>query len=250
MYLSFSGGKDSTASAIILHEMGIHTTVIYSHFYFDKSRNIPAILPEHDNFIHNVIFPKLKEWGCEIIEVEPDTDYITEFMKIKKRGKHIGDVIGFPLPVRSSCWVNSKMKVKAIKQAEEITENDITYIGIAYDETERYNRLCIGNKKSILFETKTTEKMAMELCNKYNLLSPIYKNQQRDGCWFCNQMSIASSAYIKNNYPDLVEELIKLEKFCKYSFARNSQSVTDFYSREYKKRELYGQLTIEGYTNV
>lgn len=240
-YLSFSGGKDSTASAIIAHEKGLNVTIIYAHFYFDKARNITAVLPEHEDFIQNVIFPKFKEWGFEIIQVEPVIDYVTQYHKTITRGKNKGYEYGFPMPFKSSCWVNSRLKMKAINKCHKIIGENPEIIGIAYDEIERYERICTGNKQSILFDNKITEHEALEICKKYGLLSPIYDNMQRDGCWFCNQMNIASSMYIKEHYPELIEELKILEKNCnckpdKNYFAKNYQTVEQFFNRKYKRK--------------
>lgn len=46
-YLSWSGGKDSSASIIIAHEKGIHLDgIIFSEVMFDRSRNISGENPK------------------------------------------------------------------------------------------------------------------------------------------------------------------------------------------------------------
>lgn len=49
--------------------------------------------------------------------------------------------------------------------------------------------------------------MAMDLCRKYNLVSPIYETGTRGGCWFCPNASIASFARLREAYPELWQEL-------------------------------------------
>ena len=246
-FLSYSGGKDSTASAILAHELGLHLTIVYSHFYFDKSRNIPATLPEHEQFIQNVAFPKFKEWGFDIIQVEPDIDYVSYFFRKIQRGVNSGCDYGFPIPIKSSCWANSCLKVKALNKCKSIIGDNPQIIGIAFDEKERYTHICTGNKISLLYMQGITENDAKHICSDYGLLSPIYEHFARDGCWFCNQMSIGSSMYINEHYPELVSELISLEQKqnskpnCQY-FARGHMTVTEFFNRKYKEKSCYNYL--------
>ncbi len=226
-----SGGKDSVATALLMLKYGYKFRLHYSFFYFDKSRNIPATLPEHHFFVVEKIIPYFENKGIRTIIHCPESDYITNFYKVKTRGKHIGDILGFPLPREHCCWCNSKLKFKNIDFVN-------TVMGIAYDEKERVNRLIDNiNKFSLLNELEITEKECFDICKSENLLSPIYEHGQRDGCWFCNQQNISSSQYIKNNYPELIEELMRIEKDCKYAFARNYQSVSDFFNREYKRKK-------------
>lgn len=55
------------------------------------------------------------------------------------------------------------------------------YIGIAYDEPKRYERLDKEKCIAPLYDLKITEKEAMEICRKNDLLSPIYKTSFRGG---------------------------------------------------------------------
>ena len=57
-YLSWSGGKDSTASIIICYENGIHLDgIIMSEVMFDHSRNISGENPKHIEWVYNVAIP-------------------------------------------------------------------------------------------------------------------------------------------------------------------------------------------------
>ena len=52
-YLSWSGGKDSSASIILCHEQGIPLDgVIFSEVMFDLSRNISGENPEHIKWVY------------------------------------------------------------------------------------------------------------------------------------------------------------------------------------------------------
>lgn len=164
---------------------------------------------------------------------------MTYFFKKYSRGNHAGCDYGFPFVVRSKCWVNQQLKVKAINKCNELIAGNPHIIGIAYDEPERYKRICVGNKISLLYEQGITEETAKEICNSHGLLSPLYVHASRDGCWFCNQMNIRQSMYIKAHYPELVNELLILEQKRNVLpnsnyFARGNQTVSDFYNRKYK----------------
>ena len=55
--------------------------------------------------------------------------------------------------------------------------------------------------RSLLYEYGITELCASWLCRFYNLLSPMYEYQFRDGCWFCPNASIKEFARLKKDYP-------------------------------------------------
>lgn len=57
-YLSWSGGKDSSASIILCHEQGIPLDgVIFSEVMFDLSRNISGENPEHIKWVYETAIP-------------------------------------------------------------------------------------------------------------------------------------------------------------------------------------------------
>lgn len=53
------------------------------------------------------------------------------------------------------------------------------YVGIAYDEPIRYERLDKEKNIALLYDLKITEKEAMEICRENDLLSPIYEDSFR-----------------------------------------------------------------------
>ena len=69
--------------------------------------------------------------------------------------------------------------------------------------------------RSLLVEQELTEQDAFRICEKYGLLSPMYKSNDeiyRGGCWFCPKQCNADLYSIWKNYPKLWEELENLEK--------------------------------------
>lgn len=204
---SFGGGKDSTATVILAHEHGIKGKVVMAVLWFDKERNIPAIDVEHWNFIVNTIVPKFQEWGFEVEFVHAKNDYMAEFNAIINRSKipeRNGKKRGFL--IAGLCRMTDN-KTSAIKKIQKKYTNCVSIQGIAIDEPERLHRMHIRGGYSLLEEYGYTEQMALDLCKKYGLLSPIYESKSRDGCWFCPNQRISEWANLRENHPELWREL-------------------------------------------
>lgn len=209
---SWSGGKDSTASIILAHEHNEPLDlIIFSEVMFDK--NVSGELPEHIEFIKNKAIPKFKEWGYETKILHAKLNYMDIFMREPTRGKHFrtGKKTGFPMS--GKCQINKSVKVLPIKKfLSNIREDFTQYIGIAIDEPVRMERIVnSGNKVSLLEKYGYTEKMAFDLCEKYNLLSPIYQFTNRGGCWFCPNMRREQLKHLRKNHRDLWNKLLELE---------------------------------------
>lgn len=180
---SWSGGKDSTASIILAHEHNEPLDlIIFSEVMFDE--NISAELPEHIDFIKNKAIPVFNSWGYEVKILHSDKTYMDCFHHRTVRGKRKGFKKGFVMTGR--CDVQRDCKLKAIKQFWKSVNGDFTqYIGIATDEPVRMERVVrAGNQVSLLEKYGYTEQRALDLCKKYDLLSPIYEFAPRGGVGF------------------------------------------------------------------
>lgn len=197
-FASCSFGKDSLAQIILaylFHEP--MDSIIYCEVMFDNQNNISGENPEHRNFIYNLAIPYIeKEFGYKVVVVRSEKDLITEFNTQIKKGKNKGKIRAFPLGWK--CYMNRDCKVSPIrKYCKYLNEPVTNYVGIAIDEPERLARM--HNKKnqiSLLEKYKYTEKMAYELCEQYGLLSPIYNNSKRNGCWFCPNQRKSELIYL------------------------------------------------------
>lgn len=75
---SWSGGKDSTASIILVHEHNEPLDlIIFSEVMFDK--NISGELPEHIGFIKSKAIPLFNSWGYEVKILHADLTYMDIF---------------------------------------------------------------------------------------------------------------------------------------------------------------------------
>ena len=131
---------------------------------------------------------------------------------------------------------------------EDVTE----YIGIAADEPKRLLRL---NEReiSLLAKYGYTEAMAKELCEKYNLLSPIYRTSKRNGCWFCPSRRIKDFAMLRKRHPELWGELERLShtpNLCSYGFkwgmtVQEVEKEMDKYDKKQQNIEIFNNLQLK-----
>lgn len=207
---SCSFGKDSLATILLaLEHKEPLDLVLFSEVMFDSSRGISGEIPEHIEWVYNTAIPILQKMGLKVQVVKEEADYLTYFYKVRKKGKYIGKIYGFPMV--GKCEINKRLKIRPIQQflKKYKGKNVVQYIGIAADEKRRLSRLD-SNHISLLEKYGYTEEMAKEKVQEYNLLSPMYSYKKRSGCWFCPNCKREEQAYFKKNHSDLWAELVKL----------------------------------------
>ena len=205
--VSWSGGKDSTATIILAKEKGIPINhILFSEVMFDA--NISCELPEHMKFVKEVAIPLFEGWGYRTKILRYKKSYMDYFNQIRKRGKHIGKKVGFPMA--DKCNVRN-CKVEPIRNFLKEHKNAVQFVGICADEPARLNRLS-GGKKSLLAEYGYTGEMAKKKCQEYGLLSPYYRHSRRGGCWCCPNAGKEQMEYIRNEHGMLWNRLIALEQ--------------------------------------
>ena len=193
--ISWSGGKDSTATVILAHQMGLPVDeVIYCEVMYDKIRGISGELPEHAEFIKKVAMPRFEQWGYKVTTVRADKDFLDIFFARKKKGSHPGSMYGYLISGR--CMGVNSLKRRPMDAYKKTLGEYVEYVGIAVDEQVRLRRLK-SHQRSLLAECGLTEKDAYRLCAQEGLLSPIYNFDPRGGCWFC-----PNSDYQLFDYPD------------------------------------------------
>jgi 3'-phosphoadenosine 5'-phosphosulfate sulfotransferase (PAPS reductase)/FAD synthetase len=206
---SCSFGKDSLAMLIKIKELGMPLDeVIYCEIMFDEE--ISGETPEMYEFIKKAEKVLKEKFNIEVKHLR-GVSFKEQFYRVKKRGKHIGDNYGFPYVV--GAWCNSRLKIEPIRSyLKGIQDDVIQYVGIAYDEPQRYERLNHSTHIAPLYDLKITENEALEICKKYDLVSPIYQSSFRGGCWFCVKQSINQLRNLFNYHNELWRKLIELEK--------------------------------------
>ena len=167
-----------------------------------------------------------KRYGLSVTHISAEKTFVDCFYTQKVSGNHIGDIYGFPYTV--GAWCNSRLKTTVIrKYLGGISDRITQFVGLAYDEPERYMSLKGRNtrkiqSRSVLYEQKITEMQAYELCKQNDLLSPHYSiGGFRGGCWFCVKQSYADLYNLRLLYPKLYYKLLDLEKDSFNSFKSN-----------------------------
>lgn len=205
---SCSFGKDSLAMIIKLMELKKPIDeVIYCDIRFDD--NISGETPPMYEFIKKAEKILFDRYGLKVTHLKGIT-FKEQFYKIKQKGKHTGNNYGFPYVV--GAWCNARLKMQPIKKYFSNNKDVIQYVGIAYDEPKRYERLDHTKIIAPLYDLKITEKEAMEICRQNDLLSPIYETSFRGGCWFCPKQSLKQLEWLWREYPELWQELKEMQK--------------------------------------
>ena len=250
---SLSFGKDSMATLILAAEMGIPIDrVMYCDIRFDN--NISGEHPIMAAWIPTAE-KRLKDlFGITVDHAYSGVTFCQQFFKEKEKGNHVGDIYGYPYVI--DAWCNSTLKVRAINRyLSQFQEGTTQFIGIAYDEPIRWARMEKKQTKkriyrSLLVEQKLTEQDAMNICRKYDLLSPMYEVDgiYRGGCWFCPKQCLADLHSLWKNYPKLWRELEVIEPFSYNTFkprttlAELAKRFEQGYVPERKKRSNVVQL--------
>ena len=205
-----SGGKDSVASLILAKEHGEPLDgVVFCEVMFDK--NISGEHPLHIGFVMDKLKPFTeKEIGVPFIVLRSDRTYKRFFEHIITKGAGGGKIAGYPLA--GMCAINRDCKMRAVRAFKKAHSIETAYVGIALDEPERLARLDGTNQISLLAKYGITEANAKELCIEYDLLSPVYEINKRNGCWFCPNCGKKEWIWLIKNKPELFDLLVELER--------------------------------------
>lgn len=232
--VSFSGGKDSTAMLLMMLERGCPVDdVIYSEIWFDD--NTRADLPEMEEYIAKVE----NHIGRKITRLRAEKTYVDIFYRLRRKGKHIGDITGWAMFHHR--WCNSELKMAPIrKYFHSLQESYISYIGIAADEPKRLARLG-NNVRAPLAEWGITECECRNYLAKRKLLNPLYEGRKRLGCFFCPCAGIRDFRLLREKYPEHWEKLLTLDGVSPFPFFPNKKTLGDLDAR-FSEEEKQGKL--------
>ena len=207
-FLSWSGGADSTATALLAMEHGEPlTALVYCEVMFDEHTS--GEVPEHAEFIHGVAIPWFQDHGIHVEVLRSQKTFMDVFWHQIKSGKGAGKYQGFPSP--GFCKVQDRCKTPPLDRFRRAHKGAVQYIGIAKDEDERLFRLG-GGKISLLDKYGYTQQDARELCKKHGLLSPAYSFCKRGGCFFCPNASENEFRHLRKYHRPLWDRLLDLQR--------------------------------------
>lgn len=214
--VSCSFGKDSLAQIIVMKklEFAIDEIIYYNVRFNDKISGEHPMLAEWIPTAEKILKSK---YGLSVTHITASKTFTDYFYTVKKKGNHKGEIYGFPYVL--GAWCNTRLKVDVINKYLNGIKDEVTqFIGLAYDEPDRYERLMKSDtvkrhKRSVLFEQEITENEAFEICKRENLLSPHYSlGGFRGGCWFCTKQSYADIYNLWLMYPDYFSTLLDMER--------------------------------------
>lgn len=232
--LSLSYGKDSMACLGAIEKLGLPLDRIITADVW-ATDTIPSELPPMVEFKEYADEEIKKRYGIDVEHFNAGISFDEQFYKIRHRKNKEDCIYGFPC--MKGNWCNSNLKMSAIRKMEkEIKENCIQYVGIAYDEPNRFHNLS-ENKISPLLKVKWTEQDCKNWCIENNLLSPIYNNTTRGVCWFCYNQSIEQLRYLYKNYPEYWRMMLQWDLDSPVTFHSDGKTVHD-YDKRFKAEEL------------
>ena len=74
-------------------------------------------------------------------------------------------------------------------------------------------------------------------CKYEGMLSPVYENACRSGCWFCHNQGIDQLRLLRKNHPDLWAMLLKWDLDSPVTFKADGHTVHDF-DRRFQMEDL------------
>ena len=219
--LSLSYGKDSLACFGAIEQLGLPLDRII-HAEVWATDTIPADLPPMVEFKEKADTIIKERWGIEVEHIRGNLTYEQAFYRVLGGKKRPGEIYGWPFQKGSYC--NSDVKMPPL---DYIEKDNIVYVGIAVDEPNRFHNLS-ETKRSPLVEAGWTEEMCRKWCVENNLLSPIYTNSARGGCWFCHNQGIDQLRLLHKKYPEYWALMLKWDKDSPVTFHADGHTVHDF----------------------
>lgn len=249
--VSCSYGKDSLKTIdAVLNDLKLPLDEIVTvDVMFNNA--ISTYYPEVEEFRQKADEIIKHRYGYEIKHIRSDLTYEDRFYQVRgERAKkeNRGKIYGFPI-VRGA-WCNSDLKMSAIKKYKTQLVESFWYIGYAIDEkkAERQEKIknCTDLNMYPLVKAGLTEKDCYEWCKKNDLLSPVYENFSRDGCWFCHYQTFNQLRDLRKNHPDKWEIMLRLDKDSPKTFRSDGRTLHDL-DKRFVKEEW--QMTIFDYMN-
>ena len=239
--LSMSYGKDSIACIEAIMQLGYPLDEI-AHAEIWATDDLPAELPEMvewkqraDELIYDRYGYRVKHYT--LMRNGEKVTYEKIFHELRV-DKETGEVRYFGFPTMKIRWC-AYMKRQALAQVTRLpkgkarwyTNRIVQYLGIAADEPERIERHTKENVVLPLVDIGWNEAYCRKWCEDNNLLSPIYQNHARGGCWFCQFQPTESLRDVRDNYPDLWKRMLEWDTESPVAFNPHGHTLHDYEKR-------------------
>jgi hypothetical protein len=220
-----SYGKDSLAMLEAIKILGLPLDRIVTADVY-ATETVPAEFPEMVEFKQKADQIILNRYGIEVEHFRSKNTYDSVFHRISTKGNHVGIIYGFPTAMGKWCLRDLKLDV--------LTELDfpdtIKYLGIAADEPHRIKK-DYGNSRLPLVEIGWDEAYCRKWCEENDLLSPIYTDSARGGCWFCHVQGLEQLRLLRKNHPELWKLMLLWDSESPVPFKSDGHTIHDFDKR-------------------
>lgn len=224
--LSLSYGKDSLACLGAIEELGWPLDRIVTADLW-ATGTIPADLPPMEEFKKRADFSIKARWGIEVEHIRGPHTAEERIYRKRIRGSRIGQMVGWPRI--KGCEIQSSCKREPLQKA---LKGNILYWGIAANEPERIERHSKkDNVKMPLVAIGWTEEYCRVWCEKNGLLSPIYTDMERGGCWFCPNQSVEQLRLLRKKYLEYWALMLKWDSDSPMKFKANGHTLHDYEKR-------------------
>lgn len=221
--LSLSYGKDSMAclEAIKLLDLPLDRIV---HFEIWATNDLQADLPEMVAFKKKADAIIKERYGLNVEHIRGEYTVEERMYRSRIRGNRKGTMVGWPMV--KACEIQSSCKREPYYKA---IRDSITYLGIAVNEPERIAKHSIRPRIRLpLVEIGWDEAYCRKWCEENDLLSPIYTNSVRGGCWFCPQQRIESLRLLRKNNPEHWRIMLRWDSDSPTNFKPGGHTVHDY----------------------
>lgn len=215
-------------------ESNYHYKPIDEIIFCDTGKEFPEIYRHIDKIEKDIDRPITR------LIPEKSFDYWM-FEHEKTKGKHIGKK-GYGWGDMRARWCTAYFKREVLNKyiKNKYGNNYTEYVGIAYDEFNRYEKTQNGHKKYPLIEQKITEGMALKYCyDKGYDWDGLYTHFDRVSCWCCPLKNQRELYMLYSFYPELWAELKDMDSRAWNQFKRD-YSVQDL---EDKFKEFQTKLS-------
>lgn len=236
---SVSFGKDSLAMMLRLLEEKFPLDVVV---FYNTGMEFDAIY-----HIRDEIKPLLAQCGVEFVELYPAEPFLYSMLERKVVSKQKGEHLGYGWCGGLCRWGTAE-KTRAIKKFKQsLGTATIDYVGIAADETRRFEKEKSESKRLPLVDWGMTEADCLAYCYDHGFRwleeSPVsgkgyidlYEILDRVSCWCCANKNLKELRNIYRYLPqywDRLKELqMKLDRPYKGFYKGNPRGVFELEER-------------------
>lgn len=165
----------------------------------------------------------LSAYGIEFVELSPDTPFLYSMFSKPVKERSGGTHLGYSWCGGSCRWGTTE-KLRAIsKYKKSLNEDVIDYVGIAADETKRFDKAKSEGKILPLIDFGMTEKMCLDYCHNngwfwyerservQNGCIELYDILDRVSCWCCANKNRNELKNIYKYLPQYWDRLSELQ---------------------------------------